>query len=167
MSYDGFETLKISIDGPIAVVTIDREPALNALSSTVISELAHAAGELEVSQDVRVVILTGAGDKAFVAGADIAEMLEMTPAQAHAFAQMGGAVGNAIETSDKAWRRESKSPIMAATIALAIISTHHRHDPASAPESKWPGHARPFSHHRMRALPSLTSTRSSNRRCRI
>jgi enoyl-CoA hydratase len=102
-SYEGFETLKISVDGPIAVVTIDREPVLNALSSKVISELAHAAGELEISHDVRVVILTGAGDKAFVAGADIAEMLEMTPVQAHAFAQMGGALGNAIETSDKAW----------------------------------------------------------------
>ena len=103
MSYDDFETLKVSVDGPIALVTIDRQAALNALTSKVLSELAHVAGELEISQDVRVVILTGAGEKAFVAGADIAEMLELTPAQAHAFAQMGGAVGTAIETSDKAW----------------------------------------------------------------
>src|SRR5262249_28029052 len=47
--------------------------------------------------------LTGAGDKAFVAGADIAEMHEMTPIQAQAFAEMGGALGDAIETSEKPW----------------------------------------------------------------
>jgi enoyl-CoA hydratase len=103
MSYEGFETLKVSVDGAIATVTIDREPVLNALSSKVISELMHLAGELEVSEEVRVVILTGAGDKAFVAGADIAEMVDMTPVQAAAFAQMGGALGNEIEASEKAW----------------------------------------------------------------
>ena len=68
-----------------------------------ISELTHAVGELEISQDVRVVILTGAGDKAFVAGADISEMLELTPNQARAFSEMGGALGEAIETSEKPW----------------------------------------------------------------
>jgi enoyl-CoA hydratase len=102
MSYDTFETLKVSVDGPLAIVTINREAALNALSSTVIGELISIAGELEVS-DVRVVILTGAGDKAFVAGADISEMLEMQPRQAQAFSEMGGALGNAIESSDKPW----------------------------------------------------------------
>ncbi len=103
MSYDGFETIKVAIDGPLAVVTINREKALNALSSQVISELTHVAGELEISADVRVVIVTGAGEKAFVAGADIAEMVELTPNQAQAFSEMGGALGSAIETSDKAW----------------------------------------------------------------
>jgi enoyl-CoA hydratase len=103
MSYEGFETLLVRIEGPLAYVTINREAALNALSSKVIAELTTAATEIEVSVDVRAVILTGAGDKAFVAGADIAEMLDMTPTQAQAFAQMGGALGEAIETSDKAW----------------------------------------------------------------
>ena len=103
MSYDGFETIKVSVDGPIAVVTISREQALNALSSQVISELTHAAGELEISTDVRCVIVTGAGEKAFVAGADIAEMQNLTPPQAQAFAEMGGALGSAIETSAHAW----------------------------------------------------------------
>jgi enoyl-CoA hydratase len=100
MSYETFETVKVAIDGPIATVTIDREAALNALSTVVISELTQIVGELEVS-DVRVVVLTGVGDKAFVAGADIAEMLEMTPIQAQAFSEMGGALGHAIETSSK------------------------------------------------------------------
>ncbi len=103
MSYDSFETVKIAVEGPIATVTITREAALNALSSGVISELTHIAGELEISTDVRVVILTGAGEKSFVAGADIAEMIDMTPVQARAFAEMGGSLGNAIESSDKPW----------------------------------------------------------------
>jgi len=103
MSYDAFETLKINIDGPIAQVTVSREAALNALSSQVIAELTSAAGELEISGDVRVVVLTGAGDKAFVAGADIAEMLELTPTQAQAFSEMGGALAGSIEGSEKPW----------------------------------------------------------------
>jgi enoyl-CoA hydratase len=102
MSYESFETIKVSVDGAIATVTISREAQLNALSSKVLTELTHVAGELEVSSDVRVVILTGAG-KAFVAGADISEMAEMTPVQARAFAEMGGALGEAIETSEKPW----------------------------------------------------------------
>ncbi len=102
MSYEEFQTLKVSIDGAIATVTIDREAQLNALSSTVMTEIAAVAGELELSTDVRVVILTGAG-KAFVAGADISEMADMSPNQARAFAEMGGAVGHAIESSEKAW----------------------------------------------------------------
>ncbi len=97
------ETLKVSVEGPLAIITIDRQPVLNALSSKVIAEATHVAGELELSADVRVVIVTGAGDKAFVAGADIAEMLDLTPVQARAFAEMGGALGAAIETSEKAW----------------------------------------------------------------
>ena len=103
MSYDSFETIQIAVDGAIATLTINREKALNALSSQVIAELTHAAGELEVSTDVRCVILTGAGEKAFVAGADIAEMQDLSPPQAQAFAEMGGALGTAIETSEKAW----------------------------------------------------------------
>ncbi len=98
-----FETITIAVDGPLATITINREAALNALSTTVIAELTHAAAELEVSTDLRVVMLTGAGDKAFVAGADIAEMQELSPTQAHAFAEMGGALGQSIETSDKVW----------------------------------------------------------------
>jgi len=98
-----FETIRIAVEGPLATITIDRAAALNALSTTVIAELTHAAAELEVSTDLRVVMLTGAGDKAFVAGADIAEMQELSPTQAHAFAEMGGALGQSIETSDKVW----------------------------------------------------------------
>jgi len=103
MTYEPFETIKVAVDGALAIVTVAREPVLNALSSQVISELTAASGELEVSSEVRVVILTGAGEKAFVAGADIAEMRELTPLQAQAFAEMGGALCQAIETSEKPW----------------------------------------------------------------
>src|ERR1044071_2527696 len=102
MSYETFETIQVKLDGALAIVTIAREAQLNALSSKVISELTAVCGELEVSTDVRAVIVTGAG-KAFVAGADIAEMRELSPRQAQAFAQMGGALAAAIEGSEKPW----------------------------------------------------------------
>ncbi|HEX2690851.1 MAG TPA: enoyl-CoA hydratase-related protein [Kofleriaceae bacterium] len=103
MSYEAFETIKVEVDGALAIVTVAREASLNALSSQVISELIAACGELEVSGEVRAVILTGAGDKAFIAGADIAEMRDMTPRQGQAFAEMGGALASSIESSDKPW----------------------------------------------------------------
>ena len=102
MSYEQFETIQVQTDGALAIVTIAREAQLNALSSKVIAELTHACGELEVSGDVRCVIVTGAG-KAFVAGADIAEMRELSPRQAQAFSEMGGALAASIEGSEKPW----------------------------------------------------------------
>jgi enoyl-CoA hydratase len=93
-----YQHIKVELDGPLVVVTIDREEALNALNQVVLSELLHATAELEISDDVRVVCLTGAG-KAFVAGADIAEMQDMGPRDALAFAELGGELGRAIETS--------------------------------------------------------------------
>jgi enoyl-CoA hydratase len=103
MSYPTFKTIKITQDGPLAIITIDREAKLNALSSEVISELTQACAALEVSDDVRVVTITGAGAKAFVAGADISEMVDLTPTQAQAFAEMGGLLGQSIETSENVW----------------------------------------------------------------
>nr|HEX4317487.1 enoyl-CoA hydratase-related protein [Kofleriaceae bacterium] len=103
MAYAEFETIQLHVDGHLAVVTISRELALNALSTKVIAELTEVSAELEVSDDVRVVALTGAGDKAFVAGADISEMRDLEPHQAAAFAEMGGSLGHAIETSAKPW----------------------------------------------------------------
>jgi enoyl-CoA hydratase len=103
MSYPTFNTITISQDGPLAIVTINRESKLNALSSEVMSELTQACAALEVSDEVRVVCLTGAGAKAFVAGADISEMVDLAPPQAQAFAEMGGLLGHAIETSENVW----------------------------------------------------------------
>src|SRR3569832_3011161 len=97
------ETLKIAREGALATITIDREKALNALSSVVMAELVLAAAEIEADPTVRVVILTGAGPKAFVAGADISEMSQMAPKQTASFVKNGARVGTAIETSKKPW----------------------------------------------------------------
>lgn len=86
-----FGALGVEIDGALAVVTVDRPQVLNALDSGVIADLDRwfAAAALEGS--VRAVVLTGAGDKAFVAGADIAEMRSFTAAEALEFARRGQA----------------------------------------------------------------------------
>jgi enoyl-CoA hydratase len=97
------ETLKITTEGSLAIITIDREKALNALSSQVMAELVEAAALLEANPVVRVVALTGAGVKAFVAGADIAEMQAKTADEARTFVIAGARVGTAIETSKKPW----------------------------------------------------------------
>ena len=103
MSYPTFNTISISVDGPLATITINRESKLNALSSEVIAELTQACATLEISDEIRVVTVTGAGPKAFVAGADIAEMVDLTPVQAQAFAEMGGLLGESIEQSENVW----------------------------------------------------------------
>lgn len=105
-SFGSFETLTVVLspqDSRVAFVTIQRESQRNALSRQVISELVTAADALEQSGDVRAVVLTGAGDKAFVAGADISEMAEMTPLQAHAMAEQAATLTAAIEASAKPW----------------------------------------------------------------
>jgi len=103
MSYPTFNTITITQDGSLAIITINRESKLNALSSVVISEMTQACAALEVSDEIRVVVVTGAGPKAFVAGADISEMQDLSPVQAQAFAEMGGMLGHAIETSENVW----------------------------------------------------------------
>ena len=75
--------------GPVAIVTIQRADKLNALNARVIAELTRVVSDLERGEEpVRAAVLTGAG-KAFVAGADIAEMVAMTPVEAKRFAEAG------------------------------------------------------------------------------
>jgi enoyl-CoA hydratase len=93
----------VTKDGPVAVVTISREKQLNALSSAVLRELMDIAGDLEADAGLRAVLVTGAGDKAFVAGADIAEMQEMEPDRAESLSSRGAAVGRLIEKSRLVW----------------------------------------------------------------
>ena len=75
-------TVLLEVKDGIGYITINRPAALNALSSEVLTDLNLVLDEVEKHEDIRVVILTGQGDKAFVAGADIKEMDQMSPIQA-------------------------------------------------------------------------------------
>lgn len=84
-----WENLKIDKKDEIAIVTINRPKALNALNVETLSELVDAFEELKEDDEVGGVLLTGAGDKAFVAGADIAQMREMEVREARDFSDFG------------------------------------------------------------------------------
>jgi len=80
-----------------AILTIDREKALNALNSEVLTELDAAVSAIDLSA-VRALIITGAGQKSFVAGADIGEMSKLTKAEGEAFGKKGNDVFRKIES---------------------------------------------------------------------
>ncbi len=79
-------------DGAVAVLTFDRPEALNAINEDVLTALEDAVTAIEGDAEVRAVVLQGAGEKAFVAGADIGFMQNLAPVQAEAFAARGQAV---------------------------------------------------------------------------
>jgi len=97
-----YETLLAVVEGPIAQVTINRPEKLNALSAQVLDDLRHLVTDLREREDVRAVILTGSGEKAFVAGADIKQLAALNDLETgRDFAQNGQAVFNLIESSPK------------------------------------------------------------------
>ena len=73
---DDYETLLVDVAGSIGTITIDRPERMNAISPTLLDELADAVEALESNDDVRVVVLAGAGDRAFSAGADLSVITE-------------------------------------------------------------------------------------------
>ncbi|MCL1668080.1 enoyl-CoA hydratase-related protein [Elizabethkingia ursingii] len=92
-----FETLIYTQDGYTGILTINRPQALNALNVDVLKELKVFTDYIKTNTDIRTLIITGAGDKAFVAGADIKAMQGMTPEEAEEFSATAQAVFNAIE----------------------------------------------------------------------
>ena len=96
----------------IATVTIAREAKLNALDTATVTELLRAFLLAKADRDVRAVVLTGAGAKAFVAGADIAEMAKLTPDEARRFAERGQQLTVLVETLGK--------PVVAAVNGFAL-----------------------------------------------
>ncbi|MFH1035819.1 MAG: enoyl-CoA hydratase-related protein [Pseudomonadota bacterium] len=96
-----YETILYAVDGAIATVTINRPKALNALNPQVVSELGLVFAEIAADAQVKVVILTGAGDKAFVAGADIVSMSVMNPVEARNFSRQLQQVTCAMEALAK------------------------------------------------------------------
>lgn len=87
----------LSHEGTLSVITINRPRALNALNTETLKGILDAAAELAGRAEVRAVIVTGAGGKAFVAGADIAEMVEMQGPQGRALADLGDEAFGALE----------------------------------------------------------------------
>jgi len=96
-----FDNLLLEHDGPVAIVTINRPAVLNALDTPTTDELRHAILQLKHDTAVRVVIITGAGEKAFIAGADINELAALTPTQGKEHAQRGQHVLDLLENMGK------------------------------------------------------------------
>ena len=92
-----FETLNVEDRGAIRVITVNRPDKLNALNEATLTELDAAFSEAADAAGVRVVVLTGAGPKAFVAGADIAQMTTLSPIQARDFSRLGQGLMRRIE----------------------------------------------------------------------
>ena len=94
-------SLKLNIKDEIGIITIDREKSLNALNKQVLKEILKTLNKFIKSNDVKVIFITGGGDKAFIAGADIKEMSKLDPQSALNFAELGQRVMNTIENSPK------------------------------------------------------------------
>jgi enoyl-CoA hydratase len=107
-----FDNLLLERDGALAIVTINRPKILNALDSRTLDELRRAVLDLKQDASVRVVILTGAGDKSFVAGADINELAVQTPVSGREHALAGQHVLDLIENLGK--------PVIAAINGYAL-----------------------------------------------
>ena len=94
-------TVVISVENAIALVTVDRQEAMNALDLATVRELRDRLAELATDESVRCVIVTGAGGRAFIGGADIKYMAQVSGEQAREFAELGHEVGRLLETMPK------------------------------------------------------------------
>lgn len=107
-----YQTLLTALDAGIFTITINRPDKLNALNKTVFDDLDAVLDETEASADIKAVILTGAGTKAFVAGADISEFTSLRGPEGMAMARRGQDVFFRIENNSK--------PIVAAVNGFAL-----------------------------------------------
>lgn len=107
-----YRNIMFGVEGSVAVVTLNRPEVLNALNEETMQELGSAMSECKQDGTVRVVILTGVGDKAFIAGADINEFVGKSPAMIMGFAELGHNVVRIMETMGK--------PIVAAVNGYAL-----------------------------------------------
>src|SRR5580765_6174488 len=96
-----FENIRLEKKNQIAYITIDRPKVLNALNMATMGELRTAFTDLKQDREVRVVILTGGGEKSFVAGADIGELSKQDPVSAKEYTHRGQSVLDLIENLGK------------------------------------------------------------------
>ena len=106
-----YEVIQLNKENGVATITLNRPP-MNPLNSQIFRELAQAADELQADASVEAVIITGAGDKAFAAGADISEMMNLTPIEAYTFCQGSRTAFEKIENMGK--------PVIAAINGMAL-----------------------------------------------
>src|SRR5207253_5718595 len=106
------ENVRFEVRDNVAVITIDRPKVLNALNAQTVGEIAQAFEQARADESVRAVIVTGGGEKAFVAGADINELAAQTPISGKETAQRGQEVLQFIERFPK--------PVIAAVNGFAL-----------------------------------------------
>ena len=102
----------ITKENGIGIVTVNRPESLNAMNKDVVIEFISKIEGLLSEGDIRVIIITGSGEKAFIAGADIKLMQKMNKSEAYEFANLGHKLANTIENSDK--------PVIAAVNGFAL-----------------------------------------------
>ena len=107
-----FATLLVEREGAVQTVTINRPKVLNALNTPTMDELRRTILALKHDEDVRAVIITGAGEKAFIAGADINELAVQTPVSGREHARIGQHILDLIENMGK--------PVIAAINGFAL-----------------------------------------------
>jgi len=107
-----YKNILLDIKDRIAIITVNRPKSLNALNTEVLNEMFQAFESIEANEDIRVLILTGSGEKAFVAGADITELAELNTLQAKYF------VANGHKTMAKL--QELPIPVIAAVNGFAL-----------------------------------------------
>jgi enoyl-CoA hydratase len=107
-----YENIIVEVQNDIAILTFSRPKALNALNADLLNEFSSALKEIDANEAVRLLILTGAGEKAFVAGADITELATFNALEAKSFAHKGQAILNKLE--------ELAIPVIAAVNGYAL-----------------------------------------------
>ena len=107
-----YENLLVERDGAVLIVTINRPDKLNALNTQTVTELDRAMDAARTDAEVRVIVLTGSGEKSFVAGADINELAVQSPVSGREHARSGQAVFDRIERLGK--------PVIAAINGFAL-----------------------------------------------
>jgi enoyl-CoA hydratase len=109
---EGFRQIAVERAAAVAVLRIERAKALNALDPETLREIARAVRDIRRDEGVRALVVTGAGDKAFSAGADIAAMAAMTGEEGHAYSRLGHEVLGRLG--------ELPIPVIAAVNGLAL-----------------------------------------------
>jgi len=110
---EAFSAIRVAENGAIATITLDRPAVLNALNAALLSELARALADLDARADIRAIVITGSGEKAFAAGADIGELNALPNAGAGAEkARIGQHITERIESLSK--------PVIAAVNGFAL-----------------------------------------------